>query len=138
MRFAIIYIVASMLFSLQAATQVGHMAPLGSVKLAKVSVGNTDSVARSSLPVCTPQQYACSTPQSLIYTFIGAGNWNDPDNWLNNLIPPSKLVGDFQIIIAPRGSAECILNVPQTIAAGGVLTLLPGKKFRVTNFVITP
>ena len=136
MRSVIILIVAGMLLWRQAAAQVGTMAPLGAVKLAKVFIGNTDTVAYSVLPVCTPRQYACSTPQSLTYTFTGSGNWNDADNWLNNLIPPAILGSDFQIVIAPGGRAECILNVPQTIAAGGTLLLLPGKKFRVLKDVI--
>lgn len=66
-----------------------------------------------------------------VYTFIGTGNWSDPNNWVNGLVPPSDLQGNDRIIINPAGTGECILDVAQHISAGAKLTVNPGKKFRV-------
>jgi len=48
--------------------------------LAQASVGTSNALGASSLPVCTPKSYECNTPASSNYIFIGAGNWNMPEN----------------------------------------------------------
>lgn len=65
------------------------------------------------------------------YTFIGNGNWSNPANWVNNLIPPLNLPPGYQIIIDPQG--ECVLDVPQTISAGSNLTIKAERKFKVNG-----
>jgi hypothetical protein len=69
------------------------------------------------------------------YRFIGSGNWNDPANWSNNLVPPDTLPGDYSIIIDPA-QGECILNETVTISAGASLMVQPGKRFIVNGSVI--
>jgi CubicO group peptidase (beta-lactamase class C family) len=67
------------------------------------------------------------------YIFNGAGNWNDAANWNSEGLPPATLPLGSEIVIDPTGSAECVLNVPQTIAKGAKFTVKTGKKFRVTD-----
>ncbi|MES2777787.1 MAG: hypothetical protein V4722_26645 [Bacteroidota bacterium] len=114
----------------------GNTTPLGSVLLATGTPGKTTAYGKSSLPVCTPRNQACNTTASLTYIFTGNGNWTDAQNWKNNLIPPVILPQNFEIIIDPLGTGECILNVRQTIAPGAKITIVEGKKLRVLKAVI--
>lgn len=70
------------------------------------------------------------------YTFTGTGNWNDAANWSNNKIPPTSLPAESEIIIDPILNSECVLNIPQTILAGGKLIVKTNKKFRITGDLI--
>lgn len=65
------------------------------------------------------------------YTFTGNGAWNVAANWAGNLIPPQVLDKEGIIIINPVPGGECILNVPQTIAAGTNLKVAPNARFRI-------
>ncbi|MES2431568.1 MAG: cohesin domain-containing protein [Bacteroidota bacterium] len=66
-----------------------------------------------------------------IYTFNGSGNWNNPANWSNGMIPPLTLPICSEINIDPITNSECILNVTQNIAAGAKLTVKSNKKFKI-------
>ncbi|GAB3998785.1 hypothetical protein GCM10028807_47400 [Spirosoma daeguense] len=65
------------------------------------------------------------------YTFTGNGNWNVSSNWLNSTMPPQFLPSGKRIIIAPATNGECILNVPQTISAGGFISV--NGKLKMAN-----
>ena len=65
------------------------------------------------------------------YTFIGTGNWDLNTNWQYFTIPPPSLPANFEIIINPAGSTECILNTPQTILPGAKMTIMAGKTLRI-------
>jgi len=67
------------------------------------------------------------------YTFTGSGNWNNADNWANQLIPPAVLDKEATITISPITGGECILNVPQTIAAGANLVIPSNVKLTVSG-----
>ena len=123
------FILLAACFSVNA--QIGDTAAPGSSFLATASVGIDSTIGITNLPVCTPANYACNTPASLNYIFIGAGNWDVPENWTNSLIPPATLNQNYQIIIDPKGTSDCILNVRQIISTGAKLTVLPGKKLKV-------
>ncbi|MBL0358067.1 MAG: hypothetical protein IPP72_14900 [Chitinophagaceae bacterium] len=69
------------------------------------------------------------------YTFTGNGNFTEPSNWLNGLVPPYTTLIYDEIIINPAGNGECILNVPLRIREGGKLTIIAGKKFTVNGNV---
>ncbi|CAN5732807.1 hypothetical protein BH11BAC3_BH11BAC3_06290 [soil metagenome] len=109
------------------------------------SVIGTSSIGTGSLffpkigKATTP---TCSTPGTcgnscIVYTFTGAGNWNLEANWEGSAIPPVVLTGCSQILIAPSGSNECILNIPvQVIPAGNSITVMSGKKFRVPGNIV--
>ncbi|MEJ7588965.1 MAG: hypothetical protein WKI04_15525 [Ferruginibacter sp.] len=43
----------------------------------------------------------CASPVASIYTITGNGNWSDPGNWSNNLVPPIRLSIGSEIIIDP-------------------------------------
>jgi len=74
----------------------------------------------------------------VVYTFTGSGNWDNPANWSGNIVPPSIIPANTQIIINPTGSAECILNVPVTVNNSSSITVASGKKFRILgNLTIT-
>ena len=70
------------------------------------------------------------------YTFTGSGNWNNPANWSNNIIPPSVLPACSHIIIDPPAGEECILNVSQTVSPGAKITVMQDKKFLIPGSLI--
>jgi hypothetical protein len=70
------------------------------------------------------------------YIFVGSGNWDVATNWYYNSIPPVTLPALSEIKINPSGTNDCILNVSQTIATGGKLTVMPGKRLILTDMVL--
>jgi cyanophycinase len=73
----------------------------------------------------------CSTPPLITYTFIGNGNWSNPNNWLHHAVPPNNLNYAAQIIINPVSNGECVLDIVQTLSAAAKLMVQTGKKFRM-------
>lgn len=67
------------------------------------------------------------------YIFSGNGNWDDASNWSNDLIPPAILPAGAEIIINPVAGGQCVLNVSQTVARGGKLTVMTGKNFSISG-----
>jgi uncharacterized protein (TIGR02145 family) len=67
----------------------------------------------------------------VVYTFNGKGNWTDPANWLNQVIPPATLAAGSTIHINPNAGDTCILNTSQTIAAGASLVVDAGAIFLI-------
>jgi hypothetical protein len=67
-------------------------------------------------------------PVNFTYTFTGNGNWTDPANWSNNLIPPAVLPGTNNIIINPIDGGICIFNGLQKISTGASFTVSANKK----------
>lgn len=79
-----------------------------------------------------------STAQ-ITYTFNGNGNWSDSTNWLNTQKPPETLRTGDSIIINPVEGGQCVLNVPQFISQGAVLSMPENKKLVVNeNLIIKP
>ena len=116
--------------------QIGFASP-GNATLGTTTTGKSSQLGKSSLPVCSPKNYAtCNTAASSTYIFTGNGNWTIPSNWNNNEIPPYILPNGYEILINPTGTCECVLNVPQTIEQGAKITVLPGKKLKVVGEVI--
>ncbi len=79
------------------------------------------------------------TPQDLpvTYTFTGNGNWNDPTNWDNNLVPPEPTNIGSEIIINNLSPGQCLLNIPYTVTSGTSLTILTGKTLVVpSDFIV--
>lgn len=79
--------------------------------------------------------YKPDTPQDLpvTYTFTGDGNWNNPSNWENNLIPPQPTNLGSEIIINNILGGQCLLNIPYTVTPGTSLTILSGKNLVVPS-----
>lgn len=90
-----------------------------------------DLAATSQTIVLAPGEYHIYISKGAVYTFTGNGNWSDASNWQNGLVPPATLPGGAEIIIAPQGSGECVLNITQTIATGSKITVAEGKKIRI-------
>ena len=65
------------------------------------------------------------------YTFIGNGNWTDPNNWVQKVIPPAVLPAGQSIYIEPVETGQCILNTTQTISAGSTINVNPNRKFLI-------
>ncbi|MFT3680391.1 MAG: hypothetical protein QM791_08975 [Ferruginibacter sp.] len=70
-----------------------------------------------------------ATAQKITYTFIGNGNWDDAGNWSSQRIPPLILPVFSTIVIDHADGGQCLLNVPQLVAAGGAIIIKPGKNF---------
>ena len=71
--------------------------------------------------------YAGKPVTAMVYKFIGNGNWDNPTNWLNGLIPPHILPAGYTIIIDPATNGQCVLNVSQRISASGIFTVATGQ-----------
>ncbi len=71
------------------------------------------------------------------YIFTGDGNWNNPANWENNLVPPASTNLGSEIIINNVPGGQCLLNIPYTVTGGTSLTILTGKSLVVpSNFIV--
>ncbi|MEO5891689.1 MAG: hypothetical protein ABIQ31_15685 [Ferruginibacter sp.] len=66
---------------------------------------------------------------ALAYYFIGDGNWNEPANWSNNVVPPPVTKTGSEIIIDPQPFGKCVLNIPYTVSTGSKLIVKPAKVF---------
>ncbi len=66
-----------------------------------------------------------------VYRFTGNGNWSDPANWAEGIVPPSTLPPNDRIVIDPVPGGECVLNVPMTVSSSGNITVENGKRFRI-------
>ena len=77
----------------------------------------------------TPTPAVCNLITS--YIFTGDGNWSTHGNWRTNSKPPDNLTENAEIIIDPVTGGEAVLDLNQTITAGGKLTVLTGKRLRI-------
>ncbi len=63
------------------------------------------------------------------YIFTGNGNWNEPANWSDLLMPPAVLTSNSLIFVDPLPGGSCILNIPYTIPSGSSIMVHEGKQF---------
>ena len=91
----------------------------------------TYKVKISALPGCETLSDAVVLSSQTTYSFKGTGDWNNANNWSNNIIPPSVLPSCAEIIVNPQTGGECRLNVPQTISEGAKITVVTGSSFIV-------
>lgn len=70
------------------------------------------------------------------YSFVGNGNWNNPDNWVEKAIPPTTLPAGSSIYIEPAAGGSCILNVSQTISQGASININQNSKFIVPGSLV--
>ena len=76
-----------------------------------------------------------ATAQNITYTFTGNGNWSNPANWSNNLVPPATLPVFSTIIIDHVAGGQCILNVTQNLATGAGLIVKTGKNLVIPGLL---
>ncbi|MES2431979.1 MAG: polysaccharide lyase family 7 protein [Bacteroidota bacterium] len=67
------------------------------------------------------------------YVFTGNGNWNNGNNWQNNLIAPTKIPDGTEVIIDPSAGGQCVFNRTLYVQPGAILTVSPSDKFMFTN-----
>ena len=70
------------------------------------------------------------------FAFVGNGNWNDPNNWVEKAIPPAILPAGSDIYIEPVAGGICNLNVTQNIASGAGIHINPNSKLVVPGSLI--
>ncbi len=78
----------------------------------------------------------CPQPQTHIYTFTGNGNWDVPDNWTGNKVPPFQLPKDNSILIDHSVDGNCVLNVIQVMNPGSVIEIKSGKNLTVPQKLV--
>lgn len=64
---------------------------------------------------------------SPVFRFTGNGNWSNPANWQNNLVPALDLPGCKEIVIDHAPGGQCLLDIPQYLLKNSKLTVLTGK-----------
>ncbi|HMO62254.1 MAG TPA: hypothetical protein PKC39_02390 [Ferruginibacter sp.] len=128
-----------MIFFVMSTTAVMAQMATTSIGFTAIAKGNMykTQVGKSSTPACLFPGGLCSSNLP-VYIFTGKGNWDEANNWQDNVIPPAVLPQGFEIIINPSGSNECVLNIPlQRISPGAKLTVVAGKKLRVQGVLDT-
>ncbi|MES2775630.1 MAG: CARDB domain-containing protein [Bacteroidota bacterium] len=105
------------------------------VRAGTMSAGNTVFTVSGGRQGCirsntvTVQVNTCTA--NMVYTFTGNGNWNQPSNWENNLVPPNIIPNGSEVIIDPAGQGECLVTGNITFAPGAKFTIRPGNTIRV-------
>lgn len=97
---------------------------------AKTSTGTNDDLliaAYKRLPDVT----------GITYVFNGTGMWTITSNWLNGIVPPTTLPNGASIFVSPAPGGTCILNIKQTIAAGGKIIVTAGAQMLIQGDLIT-
>ncbi|MEO6638372.1 MAG: alkaline phosphatase family protein [Ginsengibacter sp.] len=74
--------------------------------------------------------------QTLTYTFIGNGNWNDLANWSGTVKPPRNTYTGSKIVIDNVVGGKCIVNVPYSVSAGTTLDVKPGSNLQVNGNLV--
>jgi uncharacterized delta-60 repeat protein len=96
----------------------------------KTATGNNDDLliaAYKRLPDVT----------GITYVFNGTGLWTNSSNWLNGIVPPSTLPNGASILVSPAAGGTSILNIKQTIAAGGKIIVTVGAQMLIQGDLIT-
>ena len=74
---------------------------------------------------------AFATDLKPVYTFTGNGNWDDANNWDNQILPPASVTTESEIVIYPVHGGRCLLNIPYIVTEGATLTVKALKNFVV-------
>ena len=123
----VIFLLGSIVSQAQLGTTTIGVRVIGNDKLTTTTIGD------AATPKCLfPGTCNGGCP---VYTFVGSGNWDIPGNWSENVVPPLILPKCYEIVINPVGG-ECLLNHSlQNLSEGSKLTVMPGKKLRVTGLL---
>jgi hypothetical protein len=70
-----------------------------------------------------------------VYTFTGNGNWSNPTNWKNGIVPPSRLTTGGRIFIDHIPGGICNLDTTLRISIGAAIIILPGKNLTVPGLL---
>ncbi len=72
----------------------------------------------------------------ITYVFNGNGLWTNGANWLDGLVPPTTLPNGASIVVSPAAGGTSILNINQTIAAGGKIMVTTGAQMLIQGDLI--
>lgn len=123
---------AIMLSTLQA--QIGQ-STIGQSRTVGVTNMGLSQPAKTGLQTCRLYN-TCDAPECPVYVFTGSGDWRIAGNWADGMMPPEFLPSCFKIVINPLGNDPCVLQLPQGIAAGASLIVMPGKRIIVGGNVM--
>lgn len=73
---------------------------------------------------------------SLVYRFIGNGNFTDVANWQNGMLPPNPLPSGAEIIIDNIVGGQCILNISLTVNPNAKVSVLTGRRLTILGNLI--
>lgn len=76
--------------------------------------------------------YRVETDDTVLYDFIGNGNWTDATNWSNNTVPPSSSLLNTIITIKPITGGECVVNTQVTIPKNSKIIIENEKLLRMS------
>jgi glucose/arabinose dehydrogenase len=80
--------------------------------------------------------YRVQADDTVLYDFIGNGNWTDPSNWSNNIVPPSSSLLNTIITIKPITGGECVVNTQVTIPKNSKIIIENAKLLRMSGNLI--
>ena len=112
---------------------------VGRTEIARTKIAQSalayDSIARDNLMPC---QFpgVCNPSDCAIYTFTGAGSWENPGNWQYGLMPPELIQGCYEIRIAPVGNTNSVMIFPRAVISGGKIFVEPGKTLIIPGDLI--
>jgi hypothetical protein len=90
---------------------------------------SNEKFTRSSGPfTITIDQKLRSVYLPFVYAFTGAGNWNNPANWFNNMIPHLPVSNNSEIYIDPMVGSQCNFTGNLLLQPGSKLVVQPGKE----------
>jgi hypothetical protein len=76
--------------------------------------------------------------EDIVYRFInmnetgpGDGNWSNPQNWTNYVVPSTTILDGMEVVIDPMSGNECIITGPVSVMPGGKLKVMDGKKLTI-------
>lgn len=127
---------------IQTDSSINNVTPtnINGAGLVNVYAAEKDSIAGIKIitqEIASPfSSYGIGQLIDITYTFIGNGNWSDPANWQNGIVPPLILPAGSRIIINPVNGGECYLNVSQTLNKGSLFSILPNKKLRLSDYLL--
>lgn len=80
--------------------------------------------------------YRVQSDDTVLYTFIGNGNWTDPSNWSNNTVPPSSSLLNTIITIKPISGGECVVNTQVNIPKNSKLIIENQKLLKMSGNLV--
>lgn len=70
-----------------------------------------------------------------VYKFVGSGNFTDPANWANSMVPPNPLPANSEIIINNVNGGQCILNISYNVSPNSRVTVVLGSNLIIPGLL---
>ncbi len=86
------------------------------------------------LRTCVSDPFVCVPSTRLrFYVFDGSGDWDQPQHWLQQRMPPSFLPAGSEILIQNTSAGPAVLTRLQVIGPQARLLVLAGKQLLITG-----